>query len=121
MRLIEYISSCIEQDDMTPALQDDMAPIKQEIIRCKDCKFYQENYMGRKVCFDSGMVRNSNDFCSQAKRKVDADEKKQAYEFTITCLTENVETLTKELERFMSDEVGAVNWTMCRELIEEEE
>ena len=91
------------------------------VIRCKDCKFYQENYMGRKVCFDSGMVRNSIDFCSQAKRKADADEKKQAYDFTITCLTENVETLTQELERFMSDEVGAENWTMCRELIEEEE
>ena len=121
MRLIEYISSCIAQDDMTPALQDDMTPIKQELIRCKDCIYYQENYMGRKVCFDSGMVRNSNDFCSQAKRKVDADEKKQAYEFTITCITGNVDKLTRELEKFMSDEVGAENWTMCRELIEEEE
>ena len=94
---------------------------KGELIRCKDCIYYQENYMGRKVCYDSGMVRNSIDFCSRAKRKVDADEKKQAYDFTITCLTENVETLTRELERFMSDEVGAENWVMCRELIEEEE
>ena len=41
----------------------------QELIRCKDCVFYEENYMGRRVCFDTGMVRNSNDFCSQAKRK----------------------------------------------------
>ena len=51
----------------------------------------------------------------------DADEKKQAYEFTITCITGNVDELTRKLEKFLSDEVGAVNWTMCRELIEEEE
>lgn len=93
-----------------------------ELIRCKDCAYYQENYMGRQVCFDSGMVRNSLDFCSQAKMKedADADEKKQAYDLTITCLTENVDILTRELEKFLDDEVGAENWVMCSELIEEE-
>ena len=92
-----------------------------ELIRCKDCIYYQENYMFRMVCREANVIRNSNDFCSRAKRKADADEKKHAYDFTITCLTKNVETLTRKLEKFMSDEVGAENWVMRRELIEEEE
>ena len=93
----------------------------QELIRCKDCIYYQENYMFRMVCHETSMVRNSNDFCSRAKRKEDADEKKQAYDLTITCLTGNVDILTRELEKFLDDEVGAENWVMCSELIEEEE
>ena len=66
MRLIEYISSCIEQDDMTPALQDDMTPIKQEIIRCKDCKYYRKD---RFVCDLTKYASTEDDFCSWAERR----------------------------------------------------
>ena len=114
MRIIEYISSCIEQDDM--------APVKQEIIRCKDCKYWYQDFDGKCIASTPyGTDTDEDDFCSRAKRKADADEKKQAYEFTITCITGNVDKLTRKLEKFMSDEVGAENWVMCRELIEEEE
>lgn len=61
MRIIEYITSCIEQDDMTP--------IKQELIRCKDCQKWQPNFMGRNVCYEWGWVTNSIDYCSRAERR----------------------------------------------------
>lgn len=66
MRIIEYISSCIEQYDMTPAMQDDMTPIKQEIIRCKDCKYYRKD---RFVCDLTKYASTEDDFCSWAERK----------------------------------------------------
>lgn len=36
------------------------------VIRCKDCRFYEENCMGRMICIDTGRCRNDDDFCSRA-------------------------------------------------------
>lgn len=42
--------------------------IEPEIIRCKDCKFYQEDHLF-KVGFCDGRQRNNDDFCSRAERR----------------------------------------------------
>ena len=69
MRLIEYISSCIEQDDMTPALQDDMTPIKQELIRCKDCK-HRDRYECNHIRLGETKCGVTDDwFCADGERK----------------------------------------------------
>lgn len=39
------------------------------VIRCKDCKYYEEGYMGRMICIDDGVCRNDDDYCSSAERK----------------------------------------------------
>ena len=73
MRLIEYISSCIAQDEMTPALQDDMTPIKQELIRCRDCRWwdYGQNEYGEWIGCKAKQLQFpfGDDFCSRAERK----------------------------------------------------
>ena len=64
MRIIEYITSCIEQDDMSP--------VKQELIRCKDCKFFktqfnEDGYYTTNCQFSK--VAEVNGFCHMARRK----------------------------------------------------
>ena len=41
-----------------------------EIIRCKDCKYYQQDHLF-KVGFCDGRQRNNDDFCSRAERRTD--------------------------------------------------
>ena len=41
-----------------------------EIIRCKDCKHYQEDHLFR-IGFCDGRQRNNDDFCSRAERRED--------------------------------------------------
>ena len=41
-----------------------------EIIRCKDCKYYQQDHLF-KVGFCDGRKRNNDDFCSRAERRTD--------------------------------------------------
>ena len=72
-KIIEYITSCIEQDDMTP--------VKQELIRCRDCVFWRnycrvvdgvesDHVCSKKRELDGLMHRTkADDFCSWAKRK----------------------------------------------------
>ena len=41
-----------------------------ELIRCKDCKHYQESYVGPFYeCDLDDSYREENDYCSQAERK----------------------------------------------------
>ena len=64
MRIIEYITSCIEQEDMTP--------VKQELIRCKDCRHYWQEYGLCAKLTDDCVCRvhvHQDDFCSFAERK----------------------------------------------------
>ena len=44
-----------------------------EIIRCKDCKYYQQDHLF-KVGFCDGRQRNNDDFCSRAERRTDATD-----------------------------------------------
>ena len=63
-----------------PSAQPDLAQLlayecgkasaQPEIIRCKDCKYYQQDHLF-KVGFCDGRKRNNDDFCSRAERRTD--------------------------------------------------
>ena len=67
--IVEYIEMGV--------VQDDMKPIKQELIRCKDCRWYKTNYSWNgkehRVCVVEPYepVRQADDYCSRAERKDD--------------------------------------------------
>lgn len=48
---------------------------KGQLVRCKDCKWYQTNYSWNgkehKVCANDESIRHDDDFCSFAERKED--------------------------------------------------
>jgi len=46
--------------------------LQQDIVYCKDCKFYKdarENCKGFLICYISGMEITDNDFCSYGERR----------------------------------------------------
>lgn len=67
--MIEYI---VREIDCGLATKQE---IVEELVRCKDCKFYKTNFMwnGRecKVCGIEpyGSIRELDDFCSRGERK----------------------------------------------------
>lgn len=57
---VEVAASCIYN----------LPTAQPEIIRCKDCKHYQEDHLFR-IGFCDGRQRNNDDFCSHAERGKD--------------------------------------------------
>lgn len=42
-----------------------------EVVRCKDCKFQYSYRSGSVFCFNHGMSKRYDDFCSDGKRRGD--------------------------------------------------
>lgn len=62
----EYI---FEISDKTTVDGGHPAVKKEEIVRCKDCKYFHDYGDGVKNCWGDGGGMKDDDYCSQAKRK----------------------------------------------------
>ena len=56
------------------AILHEVGDVEQEIIRCKDCKHYDEGSVFRcSGCEKDGRMTELDDFCSYAERREDAN------------------------------------------------
>lgn len=62
----EYI--CIYDDDEGEYIQNPYEE-KTELIRCKDCKHYDEEHEVCCVYISFRLAKNEDDYCSDAERK----------------------------------------------------
>lgn len=62
MTLLGIVTALLQKHD------EDVA----QIVRCKDCRFYQPMYTYRPYCCEKGLIDVfENDYCSRAERRTD--------------------------------------------------
>ena len=83
MRLIDADEAIInfgfEWDDIPPTIEEFVRFLKKqptvdavEVVRCKDCKYWQDNndgYPHEECRWGNGETPDANDFCSYGERK----------------------------------------------------